>query len=60
MKALAAATIVLSLLMAPPADALAHSGSTNAAGCHTKRKSGDGLHRVDLRARIQMDDRELS
>ena len=33
--------LAASVLAAPLTDALAHSGGTNAAGCHTNRKTGD-------------------
>ena len=33
--------LALVLLAAPVSDALGHSGGTNAAGCHTNRRTGD-------------------
>ena len=41
-RALGAACAVL-LLALPLSDALGHSGGTNAAGCHTNRRTG-GYH----------------
>lgn len=47
--------LILALLMATmPAPALAHSGSLNAEGCHTNRKTGDyHCHRGAERAARQ-------
>ena len=36
-----AVLLAISLLAFPLTDALGHSGGTNAAGCHTNRKTGD-------------------
>ena len=36
-----AVLLTVSLLSAPLGPALGHSGGTNAAGCHTNRKTGD-------------------